>query len=234
MDSLFKKLFFLTVFLLTTTASDAQIRADVGINFEVGVPMAEFGDQLDDLGFGLGASGVFGLKGYPVLIGADVGLVIYGHERRWEPFSQTIPDVRVKVVTDNNIATAHLFLRLQPEFEVVRPYADAFMGLKQLFTDTRIVSDIFGETEIARTTNFNDTALSYGAGAGVQIRLSKIEENKGIDAVYLDIGTKYLIGAEAAYLEEGSIRRENGEVLFDVTRSKTTLLVPYLGVTMSF
>ncbi len=224
----------LVFFLMMPFSAKGQVRADVGIDFIMGIPQADFSDQLDDLGFGIEVSGAVGLKGLPVMFGADLGVMIYGHERRYEPFSQTIPDVTVKVVTDNNIAKGHLFLRLQPDSPRFRPYADALIGFKHLFTQTKITNDGFEEYEIARSTNFDDTTISYGMGAGLQIRVyNASEDGRDISNVYLNFGVQYLPGGEAEYLREGSIRRENGRLSFDVTRSKTTLLVPKFGVVVS-
>lgn len=211
-----------------------QLRADVQVDLIMGIPQADFSDQLDDLGFGIKAAGVVGLKSLPVLFGADLSVMIYGHERRFEPFSNTIPDVTVKVVTDNSIAAGHFFLRFQPDSPVFRPYADALIGFKHLFTQTKITNEGFEEHEIARSTNFDDTTISYGMGAGLQIRMYHDDDMNGdVSNVYLNLGVQYLPGGEAQYLKEGSIRRENGRVTFDITRSKTTLLVPQIGVVIS-
>lgn len=231
-----QKKFFLLVFLGSIISpAYGQIKADAGFSFGVGIPQAEFGDKLDNVGFGIGVNGVVGLQGIPIMVGGDLNFMIYGHERRFEPFSTTIPDVTVKVVTDNNIASGHLFLRLQPEKVKIKPYADALIGFKYLYTDTKITNDGFEEFEIARSTNFNDTALSYGVGTGIQIMVYERDENSrsSVD-VSIDFGIKYLFGTDASYLKEGSIRRENGRVNFDLTHSKTTLMIPYLGATVSF
>ena len=39
----------------------------------------------------------------------------------------TIPDVTVRVVTENNILMSNLFLRLQPREGVMRPYIEALL-----------------------------------------------------------------------------------------------------------
>ena len=229
--------FFLALFVVLFFQQDvsAQVRAEGGLAFSVGVPQGEFGDQVDQLGFGLNLFGAVGLPGTPFMIGLDGGYMLYGHERRNEPFSTTIPDVTVDVVTDNNIATGHVFVRLSPDIPVIRPYADALIGFKYLFTETRIKDELFDDNEIARSTNFSDTALSYGFGGGLQYRLfNGAGRAEGPASVYLDLGARYVIGSEAAYLEEGSIRRENGQVTFDVTKSETTLLNLKLGVTVKF
>ncbi len=225
---------FVLIFGIGPPNSVAQVRGEGGLSFSVGVPTGEFGDQLESVGFGGHIFGAIGLPGSPLLFGADVGFLIYGRERRNEPFSTTIPDVRVDVVTDNNLVSGHFFVRLQPELEGIRPYADVLIGFKHLFTQTRIQNEGFEDIEIARSTNFNDTALSYGVGGGVQFQVYSGGREKGPSAAYIDLGVKYLIGSRAGYLKEGSIRREDGNVTFDVTNSDTSMLVAQIGVAIRF
>ena len=212
----------------------AQINAEGALTFTVGVPQGEFSDHLDATGFGINANAAIGFPGSPILLGIDGGYLIYGHERRNEPFSTTIPDVTVDVVTDNSVATGHLFLRLKPNLPGFQPYGDALFGFKYFFTQTRIESDAFDQNEITRSTNFEDTALSYGFGGGVKINLFTPTGNNGPGGVHLDVGARYLIGKEAEYLKEGSIRREGGRVTFDVTNSDTTMLLVHFGIGVTF
>jgi hypothetical protein len=222
-------LFLLGLFL--TPSATAQINAEGSLKFTVGLPRAEFADQLDATGFGGNVSAAVGFPGSPLLIGLDAGYMLYGHERRNEAFSTTIPDVTVDVVTDNSLASGHIFLRLKPDLPGIQPYADALFGFKYFFTETRIESENFDQNEITRSTNFDDTAMSYGFGGGVKI---KVYSPPGKGGVFLDLGAKYLMGSEAEYLKEGSIRRENGQVTFDVNNSRTDMLLIQFGVGMSF
>ena len=228
----------LILILLVTSSVDSfaqGVRGEGGLSFTVGVPQGEFGDQLDNPGFGGSLYGGIGLGASPIVLGADVGFLIYGHERRTEPFSTTIPDVTVDVITNNNLVSGHLFARLQPPRGTFRPYADVLFGFKYLFTDTRIRSEGFNDDEpIARSTNFDDTALSYGAGGGIQIQVFDGQGGEGPQAVYIELGARYLIGRPAEYLKEGSVRRENGRVAFDVTKSDTDMLNVKLGVGVRF
>lgn len=201
-----------------------------------GVPQGVFRDNVTDPGFGIDLFAGLGFGRSPVVIGLDLGFLVYGRERRTEPFSTTIPDVTVDVETTNNVLQTHFVLRFQPPGGTVRPYAEGLFGFKYLFTQTRIESERFNDNEpIASSTNFDDFALSYGVGGGVAIELYRFgEETKEIRSVELKLGAQYLIGSEAEYLQEGSIRRENGNVAFEVDRSRTTLLEPYLGVGVQF
>jgi len=223
------------------TSAQAQnasgaVRPQGSISFLVGVPQGEFRDNVSNPGFGLDVFGGLGFGRSPVVIGLDVGFLIYGRERRSEPFSNTIPDVTVEVETTNNILQTHFVLRLQPPDGAIRPYADALIGFKYLFTQTRIESERFGDNEsIASSTNFDDFALSYGIGGGVTIDLYRPQgEDKEVQSVGLQLGVQYLLGSEADYLRRGSIRREGGSIEFDVERSRTTFLEPYLGVAVQF
>jgi len=220
--------------LISVPTASAQINAEGSLKFTVGLPRAEFADQLDATGFGGNLDVAIGFPGSPLLVGIDAGYMIYGHERRNEPFSTTIPDVTVDVVTDNNVAMGHIFLRFKPDLPGIKPYADALFGFKYFFTETRIESEQFDEDEITRSTNFDDTAMSYGFGGGVKIDLFTPTGEDGPGGVYLDLGAKYLMGSEASYLQEGSIRRANGQVTFDVDQSKTDMLLIQFGVGITF
>ena len=214
---------------LVALPAHAQINAEGSLTFTVGVPQGEYAEQLDATGFGGNLNAAVGFPGSPLLIGLDAGYLIYGHERRNEPFSTTIPDVTVDVVTDNSVATGHIFLRLKPNLPGFQPYGDALFGFKYFFTETRIESEAFDQNEITRSTNFDDTALSYGFGGGVKINLFTPTGANGPGGVHLDLGARYLIGKEASYLQEGSIRRDNGRVTFDVTNSDSTMLLFHFG-----
>lgn len=141
----------------------------------------------------------------------------------------------VDVETSNNIMLGHFVLRLQPATGAVRPYLDGLVGLKYLFTETRIENER-SEEPVAASTNFEDVAFSYGAGGGLDINVwsGPMGEGKRPGSVAVNVGVRYLFGGEAEYLKKGSIRRENGRVAYDVDRSETTLLVPQLGVRLSF
>ena len=217
-------------------AQNQAVRPEASVSFLVGIPQGEFRDNVSNPGFGIDLFGGLGLGQSPVVLGLDLGFLIYGREVRREPFSNTIPDVTVRVETTNNIFQSHFVLRLQPPEGAIRPYAEGLIGLKYLFTQTQIQSERFGDNEpIARSTNFDDVALSYGVGGGMAIELYRPSgENKDVRSVELRLGAQYLLGTEADYLQEGSVRRQNGRIAFDIARSRTTFLEPYLGVGVRF
>lgn len=174
------------------------------------------------------------------MLGVEFGFMNYGTEKRLEPFSTTIPDVMVDVETENNFALGHLFVRLQPNNGPVRPYLEGSLGGNYLFTKTTIQNLGNGEEEVASSTNLDDFAFSYGGGAGVLVALAQFDsedspdnDNK-IKELLLDVRCCYLVGSEAEYLKEGSIRRVSGQVVYGISKSQTNLLSIQIGIAVRF
>jgi len=222
------------------TSAKAQNVAG-GLNLMLGNPQGEFRQNVNNLGIGLAGYLAAGPKSGYAKIGGEFGFLVYGNETRKEPFSTTIPDVTVDVTTSNNILFGHLLVRLQVPVGSVQPYLDGLVGFHYLFTETSIKNEQ-GQEEIATSTNFSDFTFSYGGAGGILIRIyqRKAEEKKKpgeshpIQATFLDFRVRYLIGGEANYLKEGSIRRENGKVKYDIQHSKTDIMTFQLGITATF
>lgn len=211
---------------------------DAGLAFSMGFPQGEFAAEVDDIGYGLSGfvSAAPGIS--PFSFGADLGFLVYGQETRKEPFSTTIPDVTVDVTTSNNIVVGHLFVRFEPPTGPVRPYVDGLVGFKYLYTRTSIRSEEGHDDPIAESTNLDDTAFSYGVGGGLHLRLAQPEVGEGADGprikeVLLHLGARHLWGGEADYLKKGSIgRAAGGGVTYELSHSRTDLLLASLGVTV--
>lgn len=223
--------------------------AYAGISFLTSYPQGEFKDHVDHAGFGGELHGAYHFGTLPVMLGAELGIMSYGSSSREEPFSTTIPDVTVRVETSHNIGHGNLFLRLQPDEGVVRPYAEGVLGTHYFFTETTIRDkghwDSEQNAEVASSTNQDDWAIMYGAGAGMLIRVYEgdqnstttydaLESSSGIQSGFITLGLRYLKGGQAEYLTTGSVHRTNGTVTYDVTTSRTDLLVGQIGFEMRF
>ncbi len=196
--------------------------------------------------FGMGVGGMIGYRfaNTPFMVGADLGFMNFGKEKREEPLSSTIPDLRVEVENSYNLFHADALFRIIPSDWVVRPFLDGLVGINHFYTETvmRERGTTASDDEKLRDTNFRDTALSYGFGGGVQFRIythaGYTEEENGLESMPYEIGIiakgRYMNGREAEYLREGSIHRENGEVTFDVHRSTTDLIFFDVGIVVSF
>jgi len=225
--------FTIVTALLSSSPANARGHFQAGGGFAVVFPQGDFKDHLDNEGYGF--SGLISIE-MPrsfLSIGSSFGVMIYGRETRREPFSTTIPDVTVEVETRNLLITGHFLLRAQPTTGVVRPYVDGLFGLHYLMTDTSIESR---EQDVASDTNWDDATSSYGGGGGVMFFVYSREgvmQGERLE-ISVDIGVHYLKGGEAEYLKEGSIKRQNGSVIYELEQSGTDILMSYIGVSVLF
>jgi hypothetical protein len=120
--------------------------------------------------------------------------------------------------------------RVAPYGGKLRPYLEGLIGGAYLFTETTIKSE--GNEEVASSTNFDDFAWNYGAGGGFMYEVYRNDDDGS--AFFIDLKARYLLGTEAEYLKEGSVVVENGQVTYEVSRSKTDLLTVQLGVIYYF
>jgi hypothetical protein len=205
-----------------------------GFHFNTGLPQGEFEDRIDREAYGVGAQIFYAPHRSPLAIGLALSWSNYGSETREEPFSSTIPDVRVDVENANNFVQALFVLRAQTRHGPIQPYGDALIGVNYLYTETTVESDDTHE-DVASSTNQDDAALAYGVGGGVMVPVwGRDPQTGGLQQVLLDAGVRYVKGGEAEYLREGSIRRRGDRVEFDPIESRTDMLNVHLGVMFRF
>lgn len=215
-------------------------RIEAGAGLLVSVPVGEFGSSV---GAGSGFSLNVGTRlGESVLSLAGEGAYWwYGREARTIALGTVVPDApdtSVRVSTDNAVFLLHARVRAQPTQGRWRPYVDGLVGFTDLVTktsvdaleaDCRIVTGILlgligancEPAHIGGATNVRDFALSYGGGAGIKI---------GSPPYWFDVSVRYLTGGEADYLRKGALRREGGLAILDITRSRTDMVMIYIGV----
>jgi len=225
-----RTLLALALCFLIAPATTAQ--STISVSGAAGVPQGEFDAALGAIGGGLMFGYLYQIPGTPVGIGVEGTGMMFGYERRHEPFSLTIPDVVVDVTTSNNLVQGLAVLRVQVPNGRVRPYVDGLAGVNYFWTETS-VGDDYDDYELASSTNYDDVALAYGAGAGLQIKLADGHNKRGNHFdILLDARVRYLVGGETTYLGRGDIERfDNGTIRIRPRRSTTTLIVPQLGVT---
>jgi hypothetical protein len=100
------------------------------------------------------------------------------------------------------------------------------VGVAYFFTGSSLRGDRDGN-RFANTTNYDDTALSYGAGAGTYLVLGG-----GRLPVALDLGVRYQRTPAVSYLSKGGITDyPDGSITVSPNRGPTELLTFQLGVT---
>jgi len=217
-------------------ASSVQARHSfqAGLGFASAIPQGAFQDNTDAKGYGIGGSFFWRPPSSPLLLGVDLSYLVYGHQERTEFLNPNIPEVTVEVTTDNNLVQGALALRLQPMRGTLRPYVEGLLGFNYLFTESAIRDEDDNE-EVASSKNFDDTALAWGGGGGLMIEVYRGDDRPGrVRSVAIDLQGRYLVGGEARYLKEGSIRREESRLTFDSHRSDTDLVTWRVGAALEF
>ena len=226
--------FFLLVFAHVDRVSAKGFDIDFG--FMAGQPTGDFSEEVDRDGYGFSVEGVYRLSFLPFGVGFEFGWMNYGHESRKEPLSPTIPDLRVRVVNNNNIISSNILLRFQPYEGRVTPFIDGILGLKYLYTETHIEDVDSGPYNLS-SKNYDDTAFQYGIGGGTFIRLVRIKNFSKKDQIVdfsLNCRMKYMKGRKADYLTKKSIIRNGTDVTYDVKSSNTDMLFYHVGLALQF
>ncbi len=233
-----KKSFLLFITLiLSGFLSETSLAQTAGVNLTLAFPRGNFYANNKTTGFGGSVEGTFLNAKAGALnfgLGANFSFLTFGSESRESAFSNTNPDVTVDVDRSYNIMNFHLLMRFATNNTLVRPYADVLLGGSYLYTTTSVRNQYSGE-DIASSTNFDDVAWSYGAGAGVMIKIYSPEDANDIP-VWLDIKMRYLVGTEADYIKRGGVKVDsnNGTVSYDITTSETDILTFNIGVSIPF
>ncbi len=233
-----RRLLVLLAVLLIPPVASARVEAGLGLS--LGWPAGDFQDEVD---FAWGGGGRVGWgmgEASPVkaTVFFDVNYLNYGRERRVEPFSYTIPDVTVDVVTENFLMHFNPGISVGRGQGVVRPYAEVFGGLTYIATKTRIENSSLPSEPIAESTNFNDYTYNIGFGGGLKFRVwkSKIETTAAeLREALIDIKFSYIKGGEAEYLKKGSIERlNNATIRYGTIQSDTDIVQARIGVYFTF
>ena len=240
-------LFLLSVLLASKVHAQIEDIEDLppvvlaGVTVTGGFPTGEFGENVTNTGFGLSGNAGYMVPKAPVVIGLELGLLIYGQERRTERFSLTVPDVKVDVTSSNRIMTANAFFRLQKRSGTLRPYLEGVVGFNYLFTSTTIENQggSSDDDEIATSTNLDDYAFSKGGGAGMLVevwsgREERTPQNRSVRSVSIDFRVRYQDGAVADYLKKGDVVRKLGTTELNITKSTTDIITAHIGLAIDF
>lgn len=214
-------------------------QGQAAFDFLLTFPQGEFKESSDNIGYGLGIDLNYVIPRLPLSVGLTGGFSIYGTREFRVPFYGTGNLVHVQLTTHNNIATGHLFLRVQPQQGAFRPFVEGLVGLHYLWTESEVKDERYEDRDFAGSTNLSDAAFSYGAGGGIQYCVYRGESDtpgKGLE-VLIDLKVRYLFGGKAKYYDENSIVMDNNEPRLDETNAKestTDMLQTMIGVAVRF
>ncbi len=216
--------------------SSAEDRFQASLNFLIAYPKNEFKHNVDRTFYGLSGEFFFQPPNSPFSVGISLEYLNYGSETRTEPWIADVPEVWIDITTRNSIFSGAALLRLSPTGGPFRPYVEGLIGFNYLFTYTSVSDADSWSEDIATTTNFDDWALTYGAGAGAILRALDVRNRQGRSqfSLYLEIGVRYLKGGTAEYLRERSIIHDNGSLSYTPLISTTDLLKTRFGIVFRF
>ena len=219
------------IFLVLAAGQSLAQQQEAGIRFLVGAPTGDFGDAVDDLGFGIEAH--YGLRPVPAwTFGVGLHAMAYGSETR----TYRMPLVEdFDLNTTNNLAGGFLFAQFRPLSGPVQPYVEARGGINYLWTESKLEDqDWWDGDEVARKTNYDDFAPFWGGGGGLLIKLCRGDSAQEKPGVLLDLKVTYTQGAKAEYLTEGDVEIVNNVPVFSPSKTDTDLLSYELGVVLTF
>jgi len=226
-----------TILISLLLACQAWAQFDAGINFLVLSPEEQFNDNVKNMGYGGSLQALYTFPETPFSVGLNIGGANYGSETRSEIL---VWPVSVDVTTSNNMFFMHLMGRVEKDFGIIKPYAEFLFGFNNLTTESKIEDqEDFDEDkdDIASNTHLDDTALSYGLGGGLKIKIWEFEDTEEVfmenSKLYLDFKVRYMFGGEAEYLKEGGITKgANNEVILNPSFSETDFISYHIGVSI--
>lgn len=189
-------------------------------------PVGVFGDYVRG---GIGGAGHLGwnvVPGGAFSIRGDVGIMIYGHEKKRIPFP-TAPRVSLDLTTTNNIVTYSVGPQLMVTTGSVRPYVNGFVGGAYFYTESALAGTGNNGESFARSENYHDNVLSYGGGGGFLVPVSV-----GKNPVSIDFGARYVHNGTVHYLREGDIQDDGNTVVMNPTVSPANFVQFTLGVSV--
>ncbi len=189
-----------------------------GLGLVVGIPQNEFRESTRAEGYGLNLYALFPLGTEVINFGGQIDYMIYGLNAQNKTLRADITsgsttigslDIPLRIINTNSIFGMHAIMRITAPTEGVRPYFEGLFGFRYISTSTRIEdnsdngfwsnNDDEDDNTIVRKTNLGDFVMSYGGGAGLQLKMG---EN-----AYLDLRGYYLLGGKAQYYDADDTRK---------------------------
>jgi hypothetical protein len=191
----------LLLFGFAATAS-AQSRFQYGGGALLGTPTGALGKQIGN-GGGVGGHALWSTHGGVFGLRLDGSLFLYGGETFRVPAPREAGHLTTRVTTDNWTGHATVGPQLMAPSGPLRPYLHAFAGVGYYSTTTEVTDPSVriaplgpARARTASSTDYDDAAFAYGAGAGVLVPL-------GGRGVALDAGARYVRDGRVSYLTEG-------------------------------
>jgi len=226
-----KRILFVAA-LFVTIQSNAQRfgqKLSGGFNASLGVPSGEFKDVNDNAALGVRGHIMYNPnRKVPLYFGLELGYSNMGNSRQY--FYDAWFDTWEANASSNIFSLQFKFRVQQPKVMSVRPFAEGIIGWNDFFSTVNIQRQSYfgpgypgGYNDSYGTSSKAQWAMTYGAGAGLDIKLNK-EGN-----LWLEIKGAYMVGRKAKYYVDPYFT-SGGQVVFTEKESETNMVIPQVGV----
>ena len=212
----------------------------LGIEFNLGIPLNDFNENLDLLTWG--GSGSFLVRinrssEVPVLVGLSGGALFYDAEVQEQLIFIDGYTLNGRSTTRNGIFMMHGLVRVLPPVDYsFQPYIDGMFGFKNFYARTTLEELTPPDNEEPLEDSFieqGDWTYSFGGAVGLQYLIGT---ESGI-YILLDARCLYLMGGAANYLvrnPDPNIQIIDTIDAFEEKNSTTDMLIPQIGVSFVF
>jgi hypothetical protein len=211
-----KKFLLFISFSFVSIVTQAQFFL-AGGHFNGSVPVGKLKQETGSLFFPT-ISGIFlyEFQTAPLQVGLELGYGIYGSklERRTDLYPGFSDELRLR--RNNNLATGMAVIRYLPAVNTkLTPFIEAQFGANYLYTRYKIRETILAEDTIESGKDFEDWALAYRIGGGIQIPLD--------DFLRLEIRATIQDGNSVRFLQRGDVSYLPDEGIFDYNFRRSPL-----------
>ncbi|TDK50389.1 hypothetical protein [Algoriphagus formosus] len=210
------RVFAIILFCLFSQIASAQFFL-AGGHFNGSVPVGKLKQETGSLFFPT-ISGIFlyEFRTAPLQVGLELGYGIYGSklERRTDLYAGFSDELRLR--RNNNLATGMAVIRYLPSVNTkLTPFIEAQFGANYLYTRYKIRETILSEESIESGKDFEDWALAYRIGGGIQIPLDEF--------LRLEIRATLQDGNSVRFLQRGDVSYLPDEGIFDYNFRRSPL-----------
>ena len=195
-----------------------------GLYPSLSVPIADFGTNMDKLGFGGGVQFLMNLNQSPFSIGVTSNIANFGNETLEFIDAEGFESAWK---TNSSLWDGHFLIQFEPPIGTnFQPYIIGQAGFNHFFTITRFV-DVGGDGEtLDRYVDDNNWGYSYGGAVGTLIPLEPSWR------FMLDVRASYLKGADASFYSKTPNATILGDTLdaFELRESPVDLVRFSVGV----
>jgi hypothetical protein len=217
----------LTTIILLASIQNLTAQPSVSFYFTTAIPVNEYEQFDDELGYGGNLELFFMSPSKPKLLGIGISLSYFGQGLYFyeDPcYCETYLSNNMA----NNFANAHLVFQLAPTGGTVRPYLETLFGGSYIFSYSQILTPAY----VPVSLYIDDWAWSYGVGGGLKFLIGA-DDSDG-SSLYLDLKGRYLMSSDVTLLDRGSIRYANDSFYYSVNETQLNFVALQIGMVFYF